>query len=169
MITSLRSGTDRSLASADLSAEKASMMRTMFLCGLIAAGVEDERVIHLVALGDHLAISRGGVAEKETVVKRVVDNLDLGGRHVEQPRQIMLGEVGNREDPSPLPCSTRRVRWKRTLRAKLECELVAIQIVEQVVNGDDIGTAGHAAGARTSAESEPGRTEKLRTARRKSK
>ncbi len=47
-----------------------------------ASGVEQERAVHLVALGDELALGVAGVSQAEAVVDGVVDDLDfLPARH----------------------------------------------------------------------------------------
>ena len=42
-----------------------------------ASGIEQERVVHLVALGDELAFGIAGMAQPEAVVDGVVDDLDF--------------------------------------------------------------------------------------------
>ncbi len=63
-----------------------------------ASGVEQERVGHLVPLGDELAIGVGGMSQAKAIVEGVVDDVDLVARYSEQALRIFLGEIGNSED-----------------------------------------------------------------------
>src|SRR5581483_9168746 len=63
-----------------------------------ASGIEDERVGDLITLPDELALLAGGVTEEEALVDGVIQDLDAIRRNVEQTRDVVPGEVGDRED-----------------------------------------------------------------------
>ena len=105
------------------------------LVRLDVAGVEDERIVELVALADaHDLVGRGLFAE--ALVDGVVDDVDLRFRHVEVLEDVALRGLRDRQDARrPVrrdPQRAARVRVAEPVR-----EVLRKAQVDAVVNRDD--------------------------------
>ena len=74
-----------------------------------AARIQNERIVHQVALSNQFAVRRGGMSVQETLVDRVVDDLDPLRRNCQQLFDFVLGELRYRNIARALR-NTRRVK-----------------------------------------------------------
>ena len=104
-----------------------------------AASIKQERVVHLVALRDELAVGIGRVSLLEALVKRVVDDLDFVAWDLEVALGIFLRKVANGKDAGRLE---QHSLGEQKVYAPLEfgAGVMAVHVIEQVMHGDHVRT-----------------------------
>src|SRR5207302_7501736 len=63
-----------------------------------SSGVEQKGIVHLIALGNQLAVGGAGMSVQEALIDRVVNHLDALRRNSEKFLDLDLGKVRNREN-----------------------------------------------------------------------
>src|ERR1700690_3587003 len=102
-------------------------------------GIEQERIVHLVAFRQELAIALSGMPVQKTLIDRVVDDFDVLGRDTKQFFDLALSKLGDRKNTRrAFEHSAREMEVQRTLPSR--AIMRAIHVLQQIMHRDHIGT-----------------------------